>query len=76
MDDGCSSLDGHVVGVLLGLDGRFGRDGRYGQAGRKGRDVAMTADEQRIHDAAIAYARANKKSRCAQLTDPSIFLPE
>jgi hypothetical protein len=36
----------------------------------------MTADEQRIHDAAIAYARANKKSRCAQLTDPSIFLPE
>ena len=29
--------------------------------------------ERRIYDEAIAFARANKKTRCAQLTDPTVY---
>jgi UDP-N-acetylglucosamine kinase len=36
----------------------------------------MTEEEQRIHDAAIAYAKKHKASRCAELTDPGIYPPE
>ena len=36
----------------------------------------MTEEEQKIHDEAIAYARANKRAKCAALTDPKIYLPE
>jgi UDP-N-acetylglucosamine kinase len=38
--------------------------------------TTMTEDEQRIYDAAVEYARTNKKARCAALTDPRIYLPE
>jgi predicted ABC-type ATPase len=36
----------------------------------------MTEEEQRIHDAAMEFARANKKTRCKALADTTIFLPE
>lgn len=36
----------------------------------------MTEEEQRIYDDAVKFARANKKRRCAELTDPKIYLPE
>ena len=36
----------------------------------------MTDAERVIHDAAVEFARANKKKRCAELTDPSIYVPE
>ncbi|MGH8138775.1 MAG: zeta toxin family protein [Steroidobacteraceae bacterium] len=36
----------------------------------------MTDDERKIQEAAVAYAKANKRSMCAQLTDPSVYPPE
>lgn len=33
-------------------------------------------NERSVYDEAIAFARANKKTRCAQLTDPAVFPPE
>jgi UDP-N-acetylglucosamine kinase len=36
----------------------------------------MKPGEQAIRDAALAFARTNKKERCSALTDPSIYLPE
>ena len=36
----------------------------------------MTSEEKRISDAAIEFARANKKDRCKALTDPTVYLPE
>ena len=33
-------------------------------------------NERRIYEEAIAFARANKKARCAQLTDPTVYPPE
>jgi predicted ABC-type ATPase len=36
----------------------------------------MTAEERRIQDAAIEFARKNKKQRCIALTDINVFLPE
>ncbi|MGA7540631.1 MAG: zeta toxin family protein, partial [Steroidobacteraceae bacterium] len=33
-------------------------------------------NERRIYEEAIAFARANKKARCAQLTDPAVYPPE
>jgi UDP-N-acetylglucosamine kinase len=36
----------------------------------------MNEAERQLHDAANAFAKANKKSRCAQLTDKSIYVPE
>jgi predicted ABC-type ATPase len=38
--------------------------------------VEMTAEERRIQDAAIEFARKNKKQRCIALTDINVFLPE
>jgi UDP-N-acetylglucosamine kinase len=36
----------------------------------------MNEEEQRIHDQAVAFAKANKKVRCRALTDTKIYLPE
>jgi hypothetical protein len=36
----------------------------------------MKEEERKIYDAAVAHARANKKARCAELTDPNVYLPE
>lgn len=36
----------------------------------------MNEEEKRIHDEALAFARANKRARCQALTDPKIYLPE
>lgn len=38
--------------------------------------VEMTAEERRIQEAAMEFARENKKQRCIALTDISVFLPE
>lgn len=39
-------------------------------------DTALTQQEQRIRDEAIAYARANRKAIARRLADPSIHAPE
>jgi len=36
----------------------------------------LTEEEQKIRDAALAFARLHKRERCRQLTDTSIYLPE
>jgi UDP-N-acetylglucosamine kinase len=36
----------------------------------------MTDAERALREEAIAFAREHKKVRCAQLTDPSIYVPE
>jgi adenylylsulfate kinase-like enzyme len=36
----------------------------------------MTEDEQKIQDEAIAFAKKHKHTRCAELTDRSIYPPE
>ena len=36
----------------------------------------MTDDEICVRDAAVAYAQANKKRLCKELTDPRVYLPE
>lgn len=38
--------------------------------------MALTEQEDRIQQAALDYARANKKPIARRLTDPSVFLPE
>jgi UDP-N-acetylglucosamine kinase len=38
--------------------------------------MEMTAEERRIQEAAIEFARKNKKQRCIALTDTNVFLPE
>lgn len=36
----------------------------------------LTEEEQKIRDAALAFARLHKRERCRQLTDTSTYLPE
>jgi UDP-N-acetylglucosamine kinase len=36
----------------------------------------MTEEERKVYEGALAYAKANKKMRCVELTDPKIYLPE
>jgi UDP-N-acetylglucosamine kinase len=36
----------------------------------------MNNEEQKIQEAAVAYAKAHKRSRCRALTDTTIYLPE
>ena len=36
----------------------------------------MNEEEQKIHDAALAFAKAHKRTRCRALTDKAIYLPE
>lgn len=38
--------------------------------------MTLTAEEKRIEEEAIAYAKSNKKTIAKRLTDPVIFLPE
>lgn len=39
-------------------------------------DTALTQQEQRIRDEAIAYARANRKAIARRMADPSVHVPE
>ena len=38
--------------------------------------MAMTADEQTIYDAAVSFAKANRRAIAALLTDTSVYAPE
>lgn len=37
---------------------------------------AMNEEEQKVHDAAVAYAMAHKRARCRELTDKTLYSPE
>jgi adenylylsulfate kinase-like enzyme len=39
-------------------------------------DLDLSEDERRIRDAALDFARKNKKQRCAELTDPKVYAPD
>ena len=36
----------------------------------------MNDEELKIHDAAVAFAKAHKRTRCVQLTDKTRYVPE
>lgn len=38
--------------------------------------VALTDDEKRIEDAALAFAKANRRAIAKRLTDPKVYAPE